>query len=61
MNTSDLDLYVAAFSDDKMTAVEKIDLHLEKGINVVETGINFDDVEKNKIKFTKENLVFATN
>ncbi|MBQ6937421.1 MAG: hypothetical protein IJN36_02760, partial [Clostridia bacterium] len=48
--TDELDLYVAAYKEDKMVSVKKSNLKLEQGINVVETGIDWSDMWKDKVK-----------
>ena len=48
--TDELNLYVAAYKDDKMVSVKKSNVTLEQGINVIETGIDWSNIWKDKVK-----------
>ena len=48
--TSELDLHIAAYKENRLVTFKKIDIELSKGIVAYETGINWDEVEKDKIK-----------
>lgn len=49
-DTNALDLHIAAYKENRLVSFKKIDMALSKGIVAYETGINWDEVEKDKVK-----------
>ena len=48
--TSDYDLYIAAYKGKKLQALEKITMDLTYGYNRVDTGLDWDDLDKDYVK-----------